>query len=96
MVLLFKYTTIVYYLIIGSCLSSLLSYIKMLISNTKICIAAVHCVWDEWVFGECSAECGVGTRTNTRVKIVEEVNGGTCDGQPTEIEACQVGECPST
>ena len=45
--------------------------------------------------GECSAECGVGTRTNTRVKLVEEANGGTCDGQPTEIEECQAGECPS-
>ena len=64
----------------------------MLISKT---LSAVHCVWDEWVLGECSAECGVGTRTNTRVKLVEEANGGTCDGQPTEIEECQAGKCPS-
>ena len=74
---------------------SLLSYIKMLIANNKICIAAVHCCWDEWVLGECSAECGVGTRNNTRVKLVEEANGGTCDGQATEVVECQAGECPS-
>merc|ERR1719400_2172731 len=55
---------------------------------------AVHCVWDDWVLGECSATCGAGTRTNTRVKLVEEANGGTCDGQPNEIEECQAGECP--
>ena len=45
--------------------------------------------------GECSTTCGAGTRTNTRVKLVEEANGGTCDGEPTEIEECQAGECPS-
>ena len=58
-------------------------------------ILAVHCEWDEWILGECSATCGAGTRTNTRVKLVEESNGGTCDGQTIEIEECQVSECPS-
>ena len=44
--------------------------------------------------GECSAECGMGTQTNTRTKLVEEANGGTCSGQPTEIVECMLKECP--
>lgn len=57
---------------------------------------AIHCEWGEWVEGECSHECGVGTQTNTRDKIVEELNGGTCTGGPTEIVECLVKECPGT
>ena len=60
----------------------------------KLCFLVIHCEWDEWVVGACSAECGVGTRTNTRVKLVEELNGGTCTGQPEEIEECMDVECP--
>ena len=56
---------------------------------------AVHCVWDEWVFGECSKTCGTGTRENTRVKLVEEDHGGTCDGQESEIGDCNTEPCPS-
>ena len=59
-------------------------------------ILAIHCKWDNWVIGNCSAECGTGTRTNTRVKLVEEKNGGTCTGQSTEIEECKDKECPGT
>merc|ERR1711997_1322779 len=61
--------------------------------NPEAC-PVIHCEWDEWVIGACSAECGVGTRTNTRVKLVEELNGGTCTGQPEEIEECMDVECP--
>ena len=60
----------------------------------ELSILVIHCEWDEWVIGACSAECGVGTRTNTRVKLVEELNGGTCTGQPEEIEECMDVECP--
>ena len=50
---------------------------------------AIHCVWDNWAIGSCVTQteledgtyCGPGTRTNTRVKLVEESNGGTCDGE---------------
>ena len=38
--------------------------------------------------------CGDGTRTKTRQKTVEEENGGTCTGDPTEIEHCKDKECP--
>ena len=73
----------------------IIKYMIILTANYKFWIPAVHCVWDEWILGECSTTCGAGTRTNTRVKLVEESNGGTCDGKPTEIEGCQTGECPS-
>ena len=66
----------------------------ILTANYKFWIPAVHCVWDEWILGECSTTCGVGTRTNTRVKDVTEANGGTCDGHPYEIEECKIRECP--
>jgi len=54
----------------------------------------VHCEWDEWVLGECSKTCGTGTRRNTRVKLVEESHGGTCDGQEAEIDQCNTDPCP--
>ena len=72
----------------------IIKYLKRLTANHKFCLSAVHCVWDEWILGECSTTCGVGTRTNTRVKVVTEANGGTCDGQPYEIEECKITECP--
>ena len=59
-------------------------------------LLAIHCGWGDWVYGQCSKECGTGTRTNTRVKLVEEEHGGTCDGQPSEIEECNTDPCPST
>ena len=58
--------------------------------------SAVHCVWDNWVAGNCSAECGTGTRTNTRVKLVKESNGGTCTGNFTETLQCKDKECPGS
>ena len=36
----------------------------------------------------------MGTRTNTRDKIVEEANGGTCSGETTEVVECMEKECP--
>ena len=56
---------------------------------------AIHCEWNNWVYGECSELCGTGTRTNTRTKSVVEANGGTCTGRPTEIEECNTHPCPS-
>ncbi len=56
---------------------------------------AVHCEWNDWVYGECSDSCGTGTRNNTRKKSVTEAYGGTCTGQPTEIEECNKNPCPS-
>merc|ERR1712020_514836 len=57
---------------------------------------AIHCVWNDWVSGECSATCGVGSKVNTRTKLVEEANGGSCTGQFTETEECNLQECPGS
>ena len=45
--------------------------------------------------GSCSVTCGVGTRTNTRTKLVHESNGGTCTGSSTEDVICEDQLCPS-
>ena len=63
---------------------------------------AIHCVWDNWAIGSCVTQteledgtyCGPGTRTNKRVKLVEESNGGTCDGKKEETLECMDKECP--
>ena len=57
--------------------------------------SVIHCEWNDWVLGQCSAECGSGSRNNTRTKSVVEANGGTCDGQFWEIETCNTNPCPS-
>ena len=54
----------------------------------------IHCVWKEWEEGECSVTCGIGTKMNTRTKLVVEANGGTCSGQSTEIKECKSDDCP--
>ena len=56
---------------------------------------AIHCEWDEWMFGECSKTCGTGTREGIRTKLVVEEHGGTCTGPPNEIEECNTNPCPS-
>ena len=57
-------------------------------------MVVIHCEWDEWVMGECSRTCGTGTQVNNRTKLVEEANGGTCNGQPSEIVECNTQPCP--
>ena len=59
-------------------------------------MSAIHCIWDDWVIGECSQTCGTGTRKNTRVKLTVEQNGGSCTGQDCETEECNTQPCPST
>merc|ERR1712080_701981 len=61
--------------------------------NTEAC-PPIHCEWGEWVAGECSHECGEGTQINTREKLVQEANGGTCTGKPNETVPCKLKECP--
>ena len=51
-------------------------------------------MWKEWEEGECSVTCGIGTKINTRTKLVVEANGGTCSGQSTEIKECKSADCP--
>merc|ERR1719328_962289 len=54
----------------------------------------VHCEWNPWVIGKCSAECGEGQRTDTRTKKVVEAHGGSCSGKSTRKEHCKDKECP--
>ena len=28
------------------------------------------------------------------MKLIEEANGGVCDGESTEIQECEIEECP--
>ena len=57
---------------------------------------AIHCVWDDWVSGECSKTCGTGIQINTRTKKVVEKDGGTCTGTSTEEKECKIKECPGS
>ena len=67
----------------------------LIILTSVTSISEIHCKWNRyWVYGICSKTCGWGTRTNTRTKLVTEANGGTCTGQPTEIEKCNTKPCP--
>ena len=54
----------------------------------------VDCEWGGWVEGDCSTTCGTGQQNNTRIKVIEEANGGNCTGEATEIVSCLVVECP--
>ena len=57
---------------------------------------SVNCVWDEWELGECSMPCGGGVRNGTRIKLVDEEYGGTCEGVAYKEEDCNMDPCPST
>ena len=76
-------------------LSQIWQAIKIPLPNQQRLILAVHCVWDEWIEGSCSATCGIGTRSNTRAKLVHESNGGTCTGYSMENVMCEDQPCPS-
>ena len=62
--------------------------------NIIFIILEITCKWNDWVYGDCSKTCGIGTRTNTRTKAVVEANGGNCDGHPTQVEECNTKPCP--
>ena len=54
----------------------------------------VHCEWGEWIIGECSEECGEGTRTNTRtLKVPSDYGGKECDGPSSFEETCTLHDC---
>jgi hypothetical protein len=74
-----------------------LFFISWFFNVLKNCLytVAIHCEWDQWQLGTCSEDCGAGTQLNTRVKLIEEANLGTCDGQAEETVECMIVECPS-
>ena len=57
-------------------------------------VSKIDCEWGEWQIGDCSKTCGKGSRTRTRTKIVEEANGGKCEGGSTMQEPCDEQDCP--
>ena len=73
-------------------------YLRQILSMHFILflILAIDCVWGEWVAGQCSTTCGIGSRVSAREKLVEEANGGNCSGRSTKTEECTVQECPGT
>ena len=55
----------------------------------------VDCEWGVWKIGQCSVECGTGTRLNTREPIVLAAYGGKeCSGLSNATEICNIQECP--
>ena len=69
-------------------------YIQLSKLNVGCDEMKLNCEWDDWQIGECSKTCGGGSRTNSREKKVEEVNGGKeCAGSSTFTESCNIQEC---
>ena len=57
-------------------------------------LVCVDCVWTDWKPGQCSVTCGLGIRIDTRSKLIEEKNRGTCLGESTITSECQDQTCP--
>ena len=53
----------------------------------------VDCVWTDWKPGQCSVTCGLGIRIDTRSKLIEEKNQGTCFGESTITSECLDQTC---
>ena len=54
----------------------------------------MDCSWADWsAWSDCSKTCGTGTSTKTRTKLVKEVGGGVCNGQPAETKQCNLISC---
>ena len=85
-----------YYILLNANKYNIYSYFKFWRIKktllTKIYLA-IDCQWGEWNTGICSADCGDGTRTNTREKIVEEDYGGACNGTDSQNVPCKEHEC---
>ena len=56
----------------------------------------VDCAWGDFGdWGDCSATCGDGERSRTRIIATPASgNGAECTGDATETETCNEGECP--
>jgi Spondin-like TSP1 domain/Thrombospondin type 1 domain/Tyrosine-protein kinase ephrin type A/B receptor-like len=64
-------------------------------SNPPCVPTPVDCVLSDWsLWNSCSATCGTGYQTRTRVVSVPEYNGGTCTLPLTEQQPCNTQPCP--
>ena len=58
---------------------------------------SVDCKWGEWRFGNCSKECGSGTRIDVRDIEIQPFNSGKeCKGESNITENCNNHQCPGT
>ena len=70
-------------------------YVVLILMVLMFPIISVNCEWGEWVTeGMCSATCGEGTYSKGRYKSVIEKNGGTCTGNDSVTETCNLKGCP--
>ena len=53
----------------------------------------VDCEWSTWTLGDCSKECGGGSRNNHSSKTVVEAFGGTCEGTGEAAVRCNEQRC---
>ena len=62
--------------------------------NTETC--RIDCKWDSFgAWSSCSKSCGEGEKRRERPRPSPAVNGGKeCEGSTTEIESCNLGNCP--
>ena len=61
----------------------------------NIVFKLVDCIWDDWKIGECSRDCGGGTRTNQRLpKVLADHGGKDCVGVSNITEVCNNQACP--
>ena len=65
------------------------------VSYTFLTRSLVPCEWSEWENGDCTVECGEGTRTRTRECGTE--CEGECDGDAVENDVVcdDLKPCPS-
>jgi len=55
---------------------------------------AVDCEVGDWgAWGACSETCGAGSQERSREKTVVEADGGTCNLELTQTQACDDGPC---
>ena len=57
----------------------------------------VNCIWSDWSIWElCTATCGGGMQTRTRSILEPARNGGErCEGEPLEMQTCNMQPCQS-
>jgi hypothetical protein len=63
--------------------------------NTEACPVPKNCVpsaWSSW--SNCTATCGVGRQTRSRLILEPASNGGTCNLETTETQDCNTQACP--
>ena len=58
----------------------------------------VNCKWSDFGhWSNCSAPCGEGEQSRTRIALTSAAHGGdNCTGTDEEKRSCKIKECPGT